>query len=357
MEGTTVTPKEIVGVCARLPGRQREALTLHGAEHLSYEEIAVRMDTSPGSVAQLISRARINLYDELRGTALASVAPPSPECEQALPLIVAREDGQLEAVSGDPAWLDAHLAGCERCRLGMEQMREAEAAYLAGVSIASAGEALAKASPAPGPPSASTAAPLPVSSRTGLPRSRAVLVGALAALLLLGGLAAAFIRDAGAPTPDSSAADAAPAQGNARSDSEAKAVNAGDETRGAAKGKAKTSSTASDRSAGSRNSAAAATPTPLTVPVQATSGGGARSEPVSGSTGSSGKAGVKPTQQTSAPKPASKPKPAPTAMPTSQPASEPATTPTTEAPPAEEPSDAPGRSGEAPGKPPGHPRH
>ena len=93
----------------------------------SYDEIATIMEMNRSSVAQLISRARINLRDEMGGTVLATVAAPSPECERALPLIAAREDGQLEAGSDDDAWLDAHLAGCERCRLGVEVMREAGA--------------------------------------------------------------------------------------------------------------------------------------------------------------------------------------------------------------------------------------
>lgn len=56
----------------RLPERQREALELCAFEQRSYEEIATIMETSRDSVPQLISRARINLYDELRGTVLAS---------------------------------------------------------------------------------------------------------------------------------------------------------------------------------------------------------------------------------------------------------------------------------------------
>ena len=113
----------------RLPARQREALTLREREGLSYDEIAAVMEVNRGTVAQLISRGRINLVDELRGTALASIAAPSSECERALPLIAMRDDGQLEADSRDATWLDDHLAGCERCRLGVEVMREAGAAY------------------------------------------------------------------------------------------------------------------------------------------------------------------------------------------------------------------------------------
>ena len=97
----------------RLPERQREALALRELEDLSYDEIAAVMGMNRNSVAQLISRARINLRDELRGTALASVAASSPGCERALPLIAMRDDGQLDDDSGDAAWLEEHLAGCE----------------------------------------------------------------------------------------------------------------------------------------------------------------------------------------------------------------------------------------------------
>ena len=71
--------EEIREANGRLPERQREALALRELEDLSYDEIAAVMEMNRNSVAQLISRARINLRDELRGTALASIAASSPE--------------------------------------------------------------------------------------------------------------------------------------------------------------------------------------------------------------------------------------------------------------------------------------
>jgi Sigma-70, region 4 len=347
--GETDLGEEVREACMRLPERQREALAMHGVERLSYEEIAVRMRTSSGSVAQLISRARINLYDELCGTALASVAPPLPECEQALPLIAAREDGQLEAVSGDPAWLDAHLAGCERCRLGLEQMHEAEAAYRAGAPIEPPGE-----SPESVTPPAPSRFRLSRGRVIRLPRRRAALIGASAVLLLLAGLAAAFAGDDGTPSSAAPAADAASGRGTGEAEHGAKPSLTGGRKGGTAKTKAK-AQRATTETNGSGPTAADATPTQVTVPPQATAGGDAQS--TRPSRPNSGKAGVKPTQRTSAPQSPAKPKPTPTATPTSQPATGP-TTPATEAqPPTEEPSDKPGRSGEAPGKPPGHPPH
>jgi hypothetical protein len=335
-------PEEIREASMRLPERQREALVLRALEQRSYEEIATIMETSPDSVPQLIARARINLYDELRGTVLASVAAPSPDCERALPLIAARDDGQLEAGSGDAIWLDAHLAECDRCRLGEEQMGEADVSYRSLAPIAAAsGESLSGTPPAP----------RPAQSRFRLPRGRAALAGGLAALLLLGGVAAALVMSDGAPAPAGQAADSAFRRGTGERVAAAKSARAGSEKRGAAKEKTKTPATESGGAA-----ATDTTSSPVTVPVQATTGGGASGGHPSGPNRFSGKTGVEPTKQTSPPKPASKPKPAPTATPTSQPASGPA--PATETPTTtEEPADGPGRSDEAPGKPAGHPSH
>jgi RNA polymerase sigma factor (sigma-70 family) len=130
--------EEIREANLRLPERQREALALRELEELSYDEIAAIMEMNRNSVAQLISRARIKLRDELRGTALASIAASSPDCERALPLIAMRDDGQLEEGSGDATWLDSHMAGCDTCRLGLEAMQEAGASYRAWAPIAAA---------------------------------------------------------------------------------------------------------------------------------------------------------------------------------------------------------------------------
>ena len=80
------------------------------------------------SVAQLISRARINLRDALRGTALASVASSSADCERSLALMAARQDGQA---SEDDGWLDEHMSSCETCPLAREAMEEAGISYRA----------------------------------------------------------------------------------------------------------------------------------------------------------------------------------------------------------------------------------
>ncbi len=128
--------EEIREANARLPERQREALALRELEDLSYDEIAELMEMNRNSVAQLISRARINLRDELRGTALASIVAASPECERALPLLASRDDDQLELGSEDGDWLAGHLVGCDRCRLAAEAMEEVGASYRAWIPLA-----------------------------------------------------------------------------------------------------------------------------------------------------------------------------------------------------------------------------
>jgi RNA polymerase sigma-70 factor (ECF subfamily) len=119
-----------------LPERQREVLALRELEDLSYDEIAELLDMNRNSVAQLISRARINLRDALRGTALASIAAISPDCERALPLIAFEQDRQLDEDSNEAGWLGEHLMHCRRCRLGRDAMQEAGVSYRAWAPVA-----------------------------------------------------------------------------------------------------------------------------------------------------------------------------------------------------------------------------
>jgi RNA polymerase sigma factor (sigma-70 family) len=124
---------EIRDANAKLPARQREVLVLRELEDLSYDEIAELMEMNRNSVAQLISRARINLRDALRGTALASVATSSADCRRSLALLAARQDGQADV--GD-AWLEEHLRSCETCPLAREAMEEAGISYRAWLPVA-----------------------------------------------------------------------------------------------------------------------------------------------------------------------------------------------------------------------------
>ena len=124
---------EIRRANASLPERQREVLALRELGGLSYDEIAEIMGLKRNAVAQLISRARINLRAALRRTALDSVAPAGPECDRALALIAARADGEELA---DDGWLDLHLGECESCPVAREAMAEAGASYRAWVPLA-----------------------------------------------------------------------------------------------------------------------------------------------------------------------------------------------------------------------------
>ena len=128
--------EEIREANGRLPERQREALALCELEEMSYDEIADIMDMNRNSVAQLISRARIKLRDELRGGALATIAASTEECERALPLIAMQDDGQLDEGSEDAAWLAEHMAGCDTCQLSRDAMQEAGTSYRAWTPVA-----------------------------------------------------------------------------------------------------------------------------------------------------------------------------------------------------------------------------
>jgi RNA polymerase sigma factor (sigma-70 family) len=126
---------EIRAANGAIPVRQREVLALRELEELSYDEIAEIMDMNRNSVAQLISRARINLRDALRDTALASIVASSSDCERAVALLAAAQDRQP---ADDRDWLTDHLIVCETCRLSREAMEEAGASYRGWLPIAAA---------------------------------------------------------------------------------------------------------------------------------------------------------------------------------------------------------------------------
>jgi RNA polymerase sigma-70 factor (ECF subfamily) len=195
--------EEIRAANATLPERQREALALKELEDLSYDEIAEIMGMNRNSVAQLISRARINLRDALRGSALASIAVSSDDCALALPLISAREDGQLSPDSDEAEWLDAHMAGCHTCRVSVEAMAEAGVSYRAWVPVVAAPflfrETMARAAELVGADWSD------VVERVDRPRGRdagpiqpviAAVLAVVAAVLLLIGLMGGELKDA-----------------------------------------------------------------------------------------------------------------------------------------------------------------
>jgi RNA polymerase sigma-70 factor (ECF subfamily) len=330
----------------RLPEHQREALALRELEQLSYEGIAAIMEMNPNSVAQLVSRARINLRNELHGTVLATVAAPSRDCERALPLIAAREDEQLEAGSDDDSRLDAHLAGCERCRLGVEEMREAGAAYRAWAPVAVAPwlqeETMAKAAPLVAalradaqPPSGTP----PASPATGRGRDRptrqrrAIAAAGLVALLLGGGTAVVLAGGGPLPSSEEPVADTQPAPSAPLSNPNSKRQERRDRRKA--------------EGAATPSQAIAASSPPLTE------AGGAPSE-TGAAPADQGASGLQAPQATAAPK--QKPKPAPTQQSPPAPAppeAQPATEPASEDPAQEHPSKG---KGPPPGLPKGGPK-
>jgi RNA polymerase sigma-70 factor (ECF subfamily) len=205
--------EEVRAANQELPERQREALALRELEDLSYDEIAEIMGMNRNSVAQLISRARINLRDALRGTAMRSIAASSPDCERGLPLLAMSQDGQLDGDTAEARWLGDHLAACGTCRLSREAMQEAGASYRAWVPVAAAPwllrETLAQAAELVG---ADWTEVIESRERARRPRRgrlvrNALVAAALAGVLVLGAFAG-DLRD-GAPAPEP-VADEAP---------------------------------------------------------------------------------------------------------------------------------------------------
>jgi RNA polymerase sigma factor (sigma-70 family) len=192
--------EQIRAANAQLPPRQREVLALRELEELSYDEVAEIMGMNRNSVAQLISRARLNLRDALRRGALGSIPAGAPDCEAALPLLaLAQDNGLDDAARAD--WLAGHLAGCATCRVRVEAMEEAGAAYRLWLPLVPAlwlrGEAVAQAAER-------TRAP----GRAFHRRRFAAVAGAGVALLVGAGLVAAEVVQA--PVRPAIARSAAP---------------------------------------------------------------------------------------------------------------------------------------------------
>ena len=96
--------RALISDVQHLPETQRSALLLREIDALSYEEIAVAMDTTVPAVKSLLVRARISLADASQGRQLT--------CDE-VHLELAEATEGLRKVTG-PA--RAHIKGCERCR-------------------------------------------------------------------------------------------------------------------------------------------------------------------------------------------------------------------------------------------------
>ena len=212
--------EEVQVANARLAPRQRLVLALRELEDRSYAEIGEIVGLKENAVAQLISRARESLRNELR---LAQVDPARlpEECRGHLPLLSRHLDGQLR---GEPLERTlAHLASCRRCQDALSSMREASRRYRIFIPPISSDEAQARSIDA-----ALTASGY-WETRSGRPRlgSRVGALAVVAVLAVLGatGVGAALLVSDGGPAaltapfvpPSAPAAETALPQAGTRS--------------------------------------------------------------------------------------------------------------------------------------------
>ena len=119
---------EVHEASLKLAPRQRAALALRDLEGYSYGEIAAALELNQNAVAQLISRARIRLREELRMTQVDQSAF-SEECRERLPVLSAYLDGHLR--DAQRSELEAHLNGCADCRAALAAFEETAKRYRA----------------------------------------------------------------------------------------------------------------------------------------------------------------------------------------------------------------------------------
>jgi RNA polymerase sigma factor (sigma-70 family) len=115
-----------------LAPRQRLVLALRELEDRSYAEIGELVGLKENAVAQLISRARLRLREELRLVEVDRSKLPD-ECQALLPLLSSYLDGQLTGASAERTI--AHIESCEHCQKALTEMREASRLYRALVPI------------------------------------------------------------------------------------------------------------------------------------------------------------------------------------------------------------------------------
>jgi RNA polymerase sigma factor (sigma-70 family) len=205
--------REVRAANARLAPRQRMALALCDLEGRSYRDIGAILGIDENAVAQLVSRARIRLRQELRLGAVDRGALPAA-CAALLGDLSAHLDGKLRA--DRLAVVEEHLAGCATCRAVRVQLAEASHRYRAlapalpllglfeETARAAEREGLLRAQPGAAPAAAAAR------SRFGR-RRRAGIAMAAAALLLLGALAAIGVAVTGEPGETAAATEPATA--------------------------------------------------------------------------------------------------------------------------------------------------
>ena len=117
---------------AALPPRQRLVLALRELEDRSYAEIGELVGLKENAVAQLISRARLRLRDELRLVEVDRSKLPE-KCQAMLPLLSSYLDGQLKGAAAERTV--AHVESCELCQKALTEMREASRLYRALIPV------------------------------------------------------------------------------------------------------------------------------------------------------------------------------------------------------------------------------
>src|SRR3954469_22966338 len=111
--------RQIVADVQDLPETQRTALLLREIDALSYDDIAVTMDTTVPSVKSLLVRARVSLAEAAEARLLT--------CDE-----VRLELGHVaEGIARSSAPVRRHLKGCERCRVFKGELRKANKALAA----------------------------------------------------------------------------------------------------------------------------------------------------------------------------------------------------------------------------------
>src|SRR5436305_6122771 len=111
--------RQIVADVQDLPETQRSALLLREIDALSYDDIAVAMDTTVPSVKSLLVRARVSLAEAAEARLLT--------CDE-----VRLELGHVaEGIARSSAPVRRHLKTCERCRVFKGELRRANKALAA----------------------------------------------------------------------------------------------------------------------------------------------------------------------------------------------------------------------------------
>jgi RNA polymerase sigma factor (sigma-70 family) len=124
--------QEVRLATVKLAPRQRLVLALRELEDKSYAEIGELVGLNENAVAQLISRARDRLREELRLVQVDRSKLPE-ECQRMLPLLSAHLDGRLTGEARERTL--SHLQACELCQAALADMEEARRRYRALIPL------------------------------------------------------------------------------------------------------------------------------------------------------------------------------------------------------------------------------